>query len=503
ACGTTLEHMVLRPSTMGVSRPLSAAAKPLPTHVDVAIVGGGLGGLLLCAGLRCRGIDAHVFERAPALRNASQGMFTASTNGIHASTHAGEEVKTIRVDRKGKGEVSIRWTKAQNIFASHVPDEVIHCSCGGRDFTEDDTGATLVFEGRNEQVRAKMIVAVDGAFSALRPQILSRHREKRDGVKQVTKDGGQGSAAAALMIEDPPKYHGFLNWNALVKKEDIARYAESAGVLLPYTERGMFIVTSDCPNVLAFIVDVGTHVFWQIRVPESSKAGHRAVAGRQGLKEHLLRGLRDATDLAVPIGQEAEKPQIPAGETQPNMSEIICMVGATPEEKIYERCIYGRAATSTITTPKGRVIMIGDAAHAPYPGPGQGANMTFEDVSVLIDMFEKHVPNIRAPNTATVSNRDLTNGTTHKPDLNGHSNVELPAVVVPTILCECESIRLPRMQSMVYYADIAAWQFHTQASKIKDCRTKFNDWVKTFPPEGPPPSLEPFEPFVPRKVFRP
>ncbi|CEL95372.1 unnamed protein product [Vitrella brassicaformis CCMP3155] len=84
ACGTTLEHMVLRPSTMGVSRPLSAAAKPLPTHVDVAIVGGGLGGLLLCAGLRCRGIDAHVFERAPALRNASQGMFTASTNGMCA-----------------------------------------------------------------------------------------------------------------------------------------------------------------------------------------------------------------------------------------------------------------------------------------------------------------------------------------------------------------------------------------------------------------------------------
>jgi len=39
--------------------------------------------------------------------------------------------------------------------------------------------------------------------------------------------------------------------------------------------------------------------------------------------------------------------------------------------------------------------------------------------------------------------------------------------------------------------------------EIKDCRAKFNDWVKTFPAEGPPPSLEPFEPYVPRTVFTP
>ena len=40
--------------------------------VGIAIVGGGLGGPALLAGLRSRGFDAHLYESAPQLRTATR-----------------------------------------------------------------------------------------------------------------------------------------------------------------------------------------------------------------------------------------------------------------------------------------------------------------------------------------------------------------------------------------------------------------------------------------------
>lgn len=49
--------------------------------VDVAIAGGGLCGLALAVGLQERGIDAHVFEKAPALRTDSATAISMALNG--------------------------------------------------------------------------------------------------------------------------------------------------------------------------------------------------------------------------------------------------------------------------------------------------------------------------------------------------------------------------------------------------------------------------------------
>ena len=43
----------------------SAVPAEVPASVEVAIVGGGLGGLAACIALRSRGYDAHIFEAAP------------------------------------------------------------------------------------------------------------------------------------------------------------------------------------------------------------------------------------------------------------------------------------------------------------------------------------------------------------------------------------------------------------------------------------------------------
>lgn len=61
------------------------APTAVPTRVDVAIAGGGLGGLAACAAMRARGIDAHCFEAAGELLRGSTGTgIMISANGMSA-----------------------------------------------------------------------------------------------------------------------------------------------------------------------------------------------------------------------------------------------------------------------------------------------------------------------------------------------------------------------------------------------------------------------------------
>lgn len=49
--------------------------------LDIAIVGGGLGGLALALALQERGIGAHVFDKAPKVRKHSGTSISISLNG--------------------------------------------------------------------------------------------------------------------------------------------------------------------------------------------------------------------------------------------------------------------------------------------------------------------------------------------------------------------------------------------------------------------------------------
>lgn len=69
ACGTSLAYMRL-----DTGAPQSAVwydETPV-MNVGVAVAGAGLGGLAMGITLHNKGIDGHLFERAPALRDVSQ-----------------------------------------------------------------------------------------------------------------------------------------------------------------------------------------------------------------------------------------------------------------------------------------------------------------------------------------------------------------------------------------------------------------------------------------------
>ncbi|KAI0328405.1 FAD/NAD(P)-binding domain-containing protein [Cubamyces sp. BRFM 1775] len=76
---------------------------------------------------------------------------------------------------------------------------------------------------------------------------------------------------------------------------------------------------------------------------------------------------------------------------------------------------------------KGRVVLIGDAAHPTSPHLGQGANQASEDIYHLVRLLKKHNPDARAPSTA----------------------------LLDTVFTELEQLRIPRTSALVTKARAA------------------------------------------------
>jgi len=71
-------------------------------------------------------------------------------------------------------------------------------------------------------------------------------------------------------------------------------------------------------------------------------------------------------------------------------------IEATDEAAIFERATWDRVPLSSWSAAGGRVLLMGDAAHAMYSGPGQGARTAFEDAHQLMAALQQHWPDTQA-----------------------------------------------------------------------------------------------------------
>jgi salicylate hydroxylase len=316
------------------------------SELKVAVVGGGIGGLVLALALRERGIGFEVYEQADELREIGAGVgLSANATRELRRLGLGDQVEAVSVIPSGL--VIRRWDTGE-IIADHpigregayeanfgAPWYGVHRvallqalaerlagdglnlrrRCVGVE--ERRSGAELHFED-GARAAADLIVGADGVHSVIRPHVVGKLRGRFSGTV-----GYRG----LVPVEDMP---------SLPDPTPLQFWAGPGRHLLHYAIDGRTV------NFLAVV-----------RVPQWTSAAWMEECA-----------VSDAADAF-------------AG-WHPAVTEMVGATDVGARWALHDLEPLERWHTD-------RVVLMGDAAHAMLPHQGQGANQTIEDAIVLAD----------------------------------------------------------------------------------------------------------------------
>jgi 2-polyprenyl-6-methoxyphenol hydroxylase-like FAD-dependent oxidoreductase len=331
--------------------------------VKAIVIGGGIGGLTAAIALRQAGIEAHVYERASALREIGAGI-SLWANAIHAldelgladafrphvlsELHAG--LRTWRgtvLSATSSNELTKRFAvpiavmhraDLLGVLASQVSPRHLHLDQECTGFVQDAAGVTARFTN-GEAVRGDVLIGADGLHSVVRAHLFGNH---------------------------PPRYAGYTAWRAIV----------------PIIHARIVPCESWGPGQRFGIIPLGDgRVYWYAA-------------------KNLPEGERDSP-----------------GQAKQNLMQLFCgwhdpveaLIAATDESAILRNDIYDRDPLPRWS--ENRVTLLGDAAHPMTPNLGQGACQTIEDAVVLaaclancdqVDSVLRRYQDRRIPRTSAI-----------------------------------------------------------------------------------------------------
>ncbi len=318
------------------------------TSAPVLIAGGGIGGLALAIALRHRGVPVVVLERAREFTETGSGVVLAS-NGMTALAaidpalaDAVREAGQVFGARGRTGHLSPFTTSAGRLLSQTSFDGA-----------EERWGAPLV------SIRRARLHAVLSRFAAASDvelwtgQAVTGWSDSADGVDAALADGasvrgsvlvgadGLRSVVRRQLLEDgPPRYRGISAVRGIGPAS--ARWPDG---FIAYG-RGLIL----------FAAAVGAgQVYWvaSIRAPE----GRWPARGPAAAHAELMRRLADWDP------------------------ELTGVVAAADLDGVVLTDVYDRNPVRRWS--RGRVVLVGDAAHPMVYTMGQGANVALEDAATL------------------------------------------------------------------------------------------------------------------------
>jgi 2-polyprenyl-6-methoxyphenol hydroxylase-like FAD-dependent oxidoreductase len=310
----------------------------LRSGMRVIVIGGGICGVTTAIALQRAGIEASVFERAPAPAEVGAGIsiWGNAIKALRAIDAAGPvlalgevmergELRTSRgrllshapvgeYDRRlGAPSVLLHRAELLGALLGQLPDRVVRFGRRCVGFHECDGGVAVKFDDGQEEP-ADLLVGADGINSVVRAQLLS--------------DG-------------PARYSGYTCWRGVAK------------------------------------------------VPESMVArGYVCEAWGRGQRFGIVR-IGDGRVYWFATRNAAPNQQDPPTGPKPLLASMFArwfdpiprLIEATPPEAIIHNDILDRPPVTRWSSR--RVVLLGDAAHPTTPNIGQGACMAIEDAVLL------------------------------------------------------------------------------------------------------------------------
>jgi len=333
--------------------------------MKVIIVGAGVGGLVTALMLHARGIDCEIFEQADAVRELGVGINTLP----HAIKELAELGLLERLDsvairtyelfytnrfgqeiwREPRGldagydvpQFSIHRGRLQGVIyqavRARLGESRIHLGCRLGSFTEDESGVTAYFFDRNgshrHTARGDVLIGADGIHSLVRERLYPN--------------------------EGPPAWNGLMLWRGAI---DWPAFL---------TGRSMVVAGGLAAKVVIYPIAEGSR--------PDKRLTNWAVVGRVGdgstsppQKQDWSRPGR-FEDL-MPHVQRFQIPYVDAR----------ALIEATNEFWEYPMCDRDPLPHWS----RGRITLLGDAAHPMYPVGSNGASQAILDARFLTDRLK-------------------------------------------------------------------------------------------------------------------
>lgn len=217
---------------------------------DIAIIGGGIGGLSTAIALRQYGFDAEVFEQAPVLLdlgaaialwpNAMRALqhlqiddkvldAAGVMNEIHWLTKDGQKLNSVRLAHSKTPAVAVHRADLQRILLNSLPSSVVHLGHSFVDANQSTESTTVVFDNQTS-VRCRCLIGADGVHSDVRPLITEKPVDRFRGyivwrgISSTTPEGITNDVAMELHGRGQrfgigPVGHGRVGWWAAANTE--------------------------------------------------------------------------------------------------------------------------------------------------------------------------------------------------------------------------------------------------------------------------------------------
>ena len=315
----------------------------MPSSRKIAIVGGGLAGLAAANALKTFGMKAEVFEAAPALGEIGAAV-NSSPQAVKALQAIGVGDKVAAVGHLSRGiytrnmqtgeflEFNDRLKAAERFGAPYYTfhrADLLNALASGLDHSAIHLGHRLTgVEERRDRV---MLAFANGA------QVEAEIVIGADGVRSVIRQ--------ALYGADNPTYTGQMVWRSLLNGSDVP---EEVMEPMGHTQW----------------VGPGCHfIAYYIRQKKLVNIVTQEDTDKWVEEGWSTRGDPDEMRLSFP-------------NPEPRLEQLLSLVTECSKWGLFTRPL-------TQNWGRGRIQLIGDAAHAMLPNAGQGACQAFEDAYVI------------------------------------------------------------------------------------------------------------------------